>query len=366
MIYNKKIKHQINDWSGYTIKEAFDIEIECYNRLSKFPNFAKLLSFDEKNYTLEIEYVGESLDKSKVDDIPNLENQLSDIWDALEISKINHLDLQLKNFTIQNNILYLIDFDIAVIDETPITKKINNLFLNKIFNLGRLINDNGFYESIVYLHTKEYFIFYFKNLLNPNKNFHIQKEPYQIIDNIGGWRDCNQRWEHIEKFITEDKSSLSIDIGSAEGFFSKKIQNKTKGIVYSIEGSDFPYKRQLQYCLDEVKLADVQIFNFNLDSSNLNFILNKKYKYALFLSVLHWLDNPDFILEKISNISEYVILELPSLDDNVTINKSYMQRIKNDFNNIENYLEKNTNKKIIYKSDVPAHTSKTRTIYIMK
>lgn len=370
--YIKKIKHENNGWSGYNKKQAFDIEVECYIRLSNKQHFPKLISVNESEYSLETEYCGESLDflKKRNFDLLNLiddvDYQLSNIWDTLNDCNIKHLDVQLKNFTLKDGILYLIDYDIAVLDDNLLTPQIKSLFGNKTNHLGRLINDSFEHDSTVYLTSKEYFIFYFKNLLNPNFNTFLQKEPYQIIDQSGGWRNCDDRWQYIEKYITENDESVGLDIGSAEGVFSKKLQNKTNGLVYSIEGSDFPYKRQLKFCNTEIKNEKIILLNFNLDSKNVNFVNNKKYKYTLLLSVLHWIDDPDFVFGELSKVSEYMFVEIPSLDDNVTLNRKYMTYIKNTFGDIETYIKAVSKKEIINKVSVPAHTSKTRDIYIIK
>jgi hypothetical protein len=368
--YNKSIKHDPNLWSGYTKEFAFSTEVECYRRLFKHKNFPNVISVDDENQTMILEHCGESLDillknKNLSQLIPNIEQQLGDIWDSLQIENIHHLDVQLKNFTYKDGILYLIDFDIAILDNKIETSELQSIFNNTITHLGRIKDDTGNRDSIVYLHTKEYFTFYFLNLLKANGNKYVQSEPYQIIDSKGGWRDCNQRWVHMNKYIDSNDKLPALDIGSAEGFFTKQIQNKTNGLVFSIEGSSYPYKRQLNYCNNEIKDGNIHLMNFYLDSSNVSYLINRKYKYTLLLSVLHWLDNPDYILEELAKVSTVMFIELPSLNDIITINKKYMEHIKIKYGSIDLYLESITNKKILKKIEVPAHTSKNRTLYII-
>jgi hypothetical protein len=370
-VHIKNIKHNPNTWSGYTLNYAFDVELECYRRLEKYKNFPKVIDVDNKSKTITLQSCGQSLDiLSKTTNlfelIPNITHQIENIWDSLNAENIHHLDVQLKNFTFKDGILYLIDFDISILDGNINTLEIKSLFNDKISHLGRIIGDTGNRDSVVYLHTKEYFTFYVLNLLNTDVKNHIQAEPYQIIDSKGGWRDCNQRWEYMKNYVTSDNELPSLDIGSAEGFFCKKIQNKTNGIVYSIEGSQYPYIRQLNYCSNEIKNESIYLMNFYLSSLNVDFLTNKKYKYTLLLSVLHWVDNPNYILEKLANVSEYMFIEIPSLDDNVTINKKYMRHIKDTYKTIDYYLESVTGKKILEKIEVPAHTSKSRTLYVIR
>jgi hypothetical protein len=369
--YRKEIKHSVNQWSGYTKEVAFNIELECYTRLQSHKNFPNVVSVDIINQSIELEYCGESLDTliQSSDSIelliPDLTDQLHSIWNSLEKEGVNHLDVQLKNFTLNDGILYLIDFDIAVVDGEVKTNEIKSVFDKNTTHLGRIVPDTGDRDSVVYLWNKEYFTFYFLNLIKKGRPNHVQNEPYQIIDTSGGWRDCNQRWVHIEKYISNDSNNISLDVGSAEGFFSKKIQNKTNGIVYSVEGSPYPYKRQLKYNSNEIKSGSINLMNFYLDSKNIDILTNVNYNYTLLLSVLHWVDNPDYILQRLSKVSEYMFIEVPSLDDNVTINKKYMEHIKKNYQSIDNYLELMTDKKILEKIDVPAHTSKSRTLYII-
>jgi hypothetical protein len=369
--YRKEIKHSVNQWSGYTKEVAFNIELECYTRLQSHKNFPRIVSVDTINQSIELEYCGESLDTLMQSHnsiellIPDLAEQLHTIWDSLEKEDIKHLDVQLKNFTFKDGILYLIDFDIALIDSELKTDEIKSLFTKNTTHLGRITPDTGDRDSVVYLSDKDYFTFYFLNLIRKGITNHVQNEPYQIIDTSGGWRDCNQRWVHIEKYVTNNPKNISLDVGSAEGFFSKKIQNKTDGVVYSIEGSAYPYKRQLKYNQSEIKNGSIHLMNFYLDSKNIDILIDTKYNYTLLLSVLHWVDNPDYILQTLSTVSEYMFIEVPSLDDNVTINKKYMEHIKKNYQSIDNYLEFMTDKKILEKIDVPAHTSKSRTLYII-
>jgi len=90
---------------------------------------------------------------------------------------------------------------------------------------------------------------------------------YQNIKGSG--RDCKERWNIIEKYVSENPESYHIDIGSAEGFFSKKLAEKSKGNVISIDGSDMPYKTQKEYCKDEIQSGAIKLFNIDITEFNL-------------------------------------------------------------------------------------------------
>jgi len=190
-----------------------------------------------------------------------------------------------------------------------------------------------------------------------------QNYTYQNIDGVG--RNCDDRWDVISKFITK-KNSLVLDVGSAEGFFSKKIINVYDSKVISIEGSDFVLGEQKNYCKYEIDNGLLDLHNIELNKETLDKFLDKKYDYTLLLSVLHWCDEPDYILKKLSDISDTLFVELPDLNDKKSYGQEYLQRIKNNFGNLENYLQEISEKPIIGAYKVEGNNSEFRTIYILK
>jgi len=186
---------------------------------------------------------------------------------------------------------------------------------------------------------------------------------YQNIEGVG--RNCDDRWEVIKKYIKENTNSLSIDVGSAEGVFSKRIAQSTKGKVVSIEGSDFVHNEQLSYCNEEIQNGVIQLHKTELNEETLPNFLDTKYEYSLLLSVLHWCSNPDDILRSISSISNYTFVELPDLDDEKSYGQEYLKRIKSEFGNIENYLQEITQKPIVGAYKVEGNNSKYRVMYVL-
>lgn len=190
-----------------------------------------------------------------------------------------------------------------------------------------------------------------------------QSYRYQNID--GGGRNCDDRWDIIKKYIKEDKNSISLDVGSAEGVFSKKISNLTKGNVVSIEGSDFVYNEQVKYCEDEIKSGKIKLHKTELNSTNLSNFTNTEYTYSLLLSVLHWCEIPDDILRDVSKISQFTFVELPDLEDTKSYGQEYLKRIKKDYGNIENYLQEITQKPVIGAYKVEGNNSNYRVVYVI-
>jgi hypothetical protein len=191
-----------------------------------------------------------------------------------------------------------------------------------------------------------------------------QKENYQKIDGKKG-RDCSERWNIMDKFIEENSGTFSIDIGSAEGYFTKKMVEKTKGRVISVEGSDHVYDRQLKYNETEISEGKVILVKMELTDKNLDLFLDKSYENCLLLSVLHWFNNPDNILSHLSGVSKKIFIELPELDDKKAWNQSYLKYIADNFGSLDRYIEKVSGKKIISESKVSSHTSEFRRLFIL-
>lgn len=128
-----KMKTHTRKYTGYnptriynklTKKQAFELELEIYKRVSGEENFPKLISYNEKNMELQIEHCGTSLNKLSKIQIENLDEQIENIVNVLEKNNIQHLDLHPsgKNLCYKDGKIYLIDYDIAVIDDKPLNK----------------------------------------------------------------------------------------------------------------------------------------------------------------------------------------------------------------------------------------------------
>lgn len=144
--FTKKYRgyNPIREYNDLTIKEAFNLELEIYKRLSGNKNFPKLIRFDDNKFTITIEYCGNSVDKLKSLKIDNLDEQINNILTTLEENKINHLDIHEsgKNICYKDGIIYLIDFDIAVIDNKPLNKKLESILNSyKDRNIKELIKN---------------------------------------------------------------------------------------------------------------------------------------------------------------------------------------------------------------------------------
>lgn len=194
--------------------------------------------------------------------------------------------------------------------------------------------------------------------------FFKQKNNYQKIDGKKG-RDCSERWSAIEPFVKMKPESISIDIGAAEGFFTKKIAEISGGRVLAIEGSDHVLTRQRSYCKEEIEKGKILSINMALTDKNVDFFTKHKYDYCVLLAVLHWIHNPDFVLAELSKVSDVIFIELPELDDKKSWNQEYMHRIGKEFGTLENYIEKISGKKIVSETKVISHTSGFRRVFVL-
>lgn len=111
-----------------SIQEAVKLETEIYKRLRGKDHFPKLIGTSK--HRIITSNCGTSLNKLEKIEIQNLEQQVENIHKVLIEKKITHLDMCAsgKNICFQNGKLYLIDFDIAVLDGKPLTPQLKELY----------------------------------------------------------------------------------------------------------------------------------------------------------------------------------------------------------------------------------------------
>lgn len=188
---------------------------------------------------------------------------------------------------------------------------------------------------------------------------------YQNINGITG-RDCNERWDIISKYINKIEYNLSIDIGSAEGFFSKRLSNSKIENVISIEGTKETHDIQKKYCSNEIENNKIKLYNLAITEQSVELFTNKKYDICLLLAVLHWCDNPDLILKELTNVSKYTFVEIPDLDDKVAYGQDYLKKISKTFSSTKDYIETITGKKVIDEYRVSALTTTQRSLFVIE
>lgn len=191
---------------------------------------------------------------------------------------------------------------------------------------------------------------------------YTQTNYYQNVHGITG-RPPEERWDFIKNHISV-KGGTSIDVGSAEGYYTKQLVKATDGKVISIEGSEFPCKIQMEYCANEIFDGKIVLHNTPLTEKNIDNFTGP-YDYCLLLAVLHWCNNPDEILSKLSAVSTYTFMEIPELDDKICYGQEYLTYIRDNFGDTKSYIERITNKQIIAEYKVYGATT-PRTMFVIR
>lgn len=111
-ISNTIIKKVIKEYDGCDkIGDKFDHffrEIKSLKLIEKYNIFPKIISFDENNYTIYLNYCGELLNENNIP--PNWKFQLENINKALNKNNIFHNDIWYGNLLVKDGVIHLIDF----------------------------------------------------------------------------------------------------------------------------------------------------------------------------------------------------------------------------------------------------------------
>jgi serine/threonine-protein kinase RIO1 len=122
MIYEKKFR--------FKQKFEFYNEITIYKSLDPYPQFPKLLSYDEQQLTINFQHCGPTLG-SQTKEIQNKKETIVDqfkvIDNILKNQKIIYVDLHLYNLLWNDNRLYLIDFGTCCHGVINMPKKDNTI-----------------------------------------------------------------------------------------------------------------------------------------------------------------------------------------------------------------------------------------------
>lgn len=129
-------------WTHLSADDAFLTEVTCLQRLQNYRNFPKLYSIDPTEHLISMQNCGYSckyFTKHNIQfAIPDAEEQIDAIISALKESSIVYLDMHPsgKNLCISNDVIYLIDFDYAIIDSNIINEHIDSMYTNWINSGG--------------------------------------------------------------------------------------------------------------------------------------------------------------------------------------------------------------------------------------
>jgi SAM-dependent methyltransferase len=164
-------------------------------------------------------------------------------------------------------------------------------------------------------------------------------------------------------------SGVALDVGSAEGYFTKAIADQTEMLAVSIEQHPAMIERQFNWINSGTDYkGKIILCNTKFDGELAGKISLgcDWFDVTLFLSVLHWMQYPDFVLRKISQMSGKVFVELPVLEDKHSPGQKYLKRIRKDFGSIENYLKVVSGRHVRHLGAVKAYTTDHRNLYVLE
>ena len=141
---------------------------------------------------------------------------------------------------------------------------------------------------------------------------------YQNFNGEG--RDCERRYEIMKPHIPQDAGIAVLDVGSNMGFFSQKIAEDFKSLVYSFEHRKLDFDFHRKQLLNR-GITNNYIFKTMLDKDIMSELHSgdEVFDVTLLLSVVHHFYYPYEIWCKMVggfvDHSKYTFFELPSLED---------------------------------------------------
>jgi len=145
----KRYKKKKRFHSGLSAKQSFMLEFNCLNSLkdtfecicgyaTEDSHFPKILDYNVKKLELVISYMGPTIYSYSIDPlilkIPDLKQQCRCIVQNLKNAGVKHLDIHKNNICLNNNVLGLIDFDIAHLEHEEIYSDLIKRRLNYFGN----------------------------------------------------------------------------------------------------------------------------------------------------------------------------------------------------------------------------------------
>lgn len=186
---------------------------------------------------------------------------------------------------------------------------------------------------------------------------------YQTIGEHRGERDCHERWELIKPLLPD--MGVVMDIGAAEGYFLQRIAMETNLLAVGVEKHTGRVHAQLRWLNGAGYEGKVVSCHTGISSSFISSLSTTPewIDAVLLLSVLHWINNDDF-LRDISKIAGKLFIEIPDLNDTSATGQKFMQRIRK-YGNEEAYFRAITGRDVRKIGTVKAHTYPTRNLWVI-
>ena len=134
-LFTKHLRVGVRGYSGFsTPSQSMQLEISALRRINKVcpdtPHFPRVIKVSQTTFTMT--KIGHGLQKRFVSaPLPLLRaiSQIENIRTCLRKSRVRHLDIKCQNIAYEstNEVIGLIDFDISMINNTPLTAKLAQL-----------------------------------------------------------------------------------------------------------------------------------------------------------------------------------------------------------------------------------------------
>lgn len=140
-------------------------------------------------------------------------------------------------------------------------------------------------------------------------------EQYQDVEHNGvfypGMRDCSKRWKLIKRYIPR---GVVLDIGSSQGYYTKKIAEQPDTFVISVEYEKPSVELQKELLKD---FKNVAICKTVLTSAEIDAWAQTPdpIDCILILSVLHHFPDPAETMQAIAELSPRLIIEVPTSEE---------------------------------------------------
>lgn len=186
---------------------------------------------------------------------------------------------------------------------------------------------------------------------------------YQNVGSGRFERDCAERWRLIKPELPQQ--GVILDVGSAEGYFLKAIADETNLLAIGVEKNKWRVHAQLRWLDNDYNGRIVSCCS----GITTEFVqtLSETPEWidgVLLLSVLHWINNDDF-LKAIAKTSGKLFVEIPQIDDTRATGQKFVQRVR-EYGSEKLYLEKVSGRTARHLGAVRAHTSSTRNLWVLE
>ena len=153
-----------------------------------------------------------------------------------------------------------------------------------------------------------------------------------------------------------------MDVGSAEGFFSRESA-KNGNFVFSIEKMTDRISVQKEWVRKYLGAVAICQTDLTVEKTKMLSQVCDFYENTLLLSVLHWMPEPEQIIKNLASCSGKIFVELPDYND---VRACGQGKIKEFTQDQKGWLEKHSGRKVRLVGEPKAHTYETRNLWVIE